>query len=270
MFFHQAHNSVGNDIYNAFFYKNIEWRLHLHKSYEVAIVLEGKAELTLGNKSFSVAAGNAALISPYQLHSYKTNVSSLVFVVVFSGEYIDAFSRPVCGKEADNGVFALSENTLDFIKHGLFTADYDGGEAVAAPKPELLTIKACLYAFAAEAYEKLSFVDRQRSVELLYDMISFVENNYMLDISLKDMAGELGYDYRYLSRVFNETMGVGFKTFVNQYRCDMVKSLMGSSSHTLSQIALDSGFQSIRSFNRVFKQATGCAPSDFFKGWKAK
>ena len=82
------------------------------------------------------------------------------------------------------------------------------------------------------------------------------------------MASDLGYDYRYLSRVFNETMGVGFKTFVNQYRCDMVKSLISDTTLSLSEIALSSGFQSIRSFNRVFRQITGTSPSDLLKGEK--
>lgn len=265
MFFHQAHNSVGNDIYNAFFYRDIQWLAHLHKAYEAAIVLSGEAELTLGEKKLTLKEGDSALISPYQLHSYHTEKSSLVFIVVFSSGYIDAFARQMSGKEADNGVFRLSDTTFEFIKQGLFTVDAPSRDTAEAPKPSTLTVKACLYAFAAEANEKVTFVEKKRNDALIYDIIDYVEKNYTEDVSLKSMADKLGYDYRYLSRVFNETMGVNFKTFINQYRCDMVKSLIEQSDMTLSEIAMGSGFQSIRTFNRVFKQVTGRAPSELYE-----
>ena len=268
MFFHQAHNSVGNDIYNAFYYRNIEWKSHLHKSYEITFVLEGEIEVTLGGKIFTVTSGQNVLVFPYQLHSYHTKTSSLVLTIVFSGSFVQTFDRIYADKEALPCAFTLSNDTLNFVKAGLFTATSGNEDSTEIPRPPLFTVKACLYAVLSEFSCKVNLLDKKRNDVLIYDIISYVEKHFQKDITLKSMASDLGYDYRYLSRVFNETMGVGFKTFVNQYRCDMVKSLISDTTLSLSEIALSSGFQSIRSFNRVFRQITGTSPSDLLKGEK--
>ncbi len=266
MFFHQPHNSVGGDIYNAFYYRNINWNSHLHKSYEIAFVIEGKIKLTSDKQEHTVSAGESVILFPYQLHSYSSLGESLVFIVVFSGGYISSFDRLCSEKEAVSSVFTFSDTTFKYASKGLFTIEPTSADATEVPRPPLLTTKACLYALVSEFYQEVTFAEKKRNDSLIYEIISFVENNFTKDITLKSMAQEIGYDYRYLSRVFNETMKVGFKTFVNQYRCEMVKSLLNSSSLSLSEIALNSGFQSIRSFNRVFKQITGSAPSTINKG----
>ena len=140
-----------------------------------------------------------------------------------------------------------------------------GDEVVAIAKPDALTLKACLYAVCAEFYSRTRFLERTRDNTLALDILAYIENNYASDISLKTMADSLGYDFRYISRIFGKTFEINFKTLVNQYRCDRAKSLISSTDDTLSAIAMNSGFQSIRSFNRVFRELTGSSPSDLRK-----
>ncbi len=271
MFFHQAHNSIGGDIYNAFVYRGLTWLTHLHKGFELTIALNGEIEAEAGDKTYALKPGDAMLLTPYQLHSYKSDPDALAFVVVFSGSYVESFARMTAGKEAENPVATLSAEARAYIdKYMLFpeAADYvysSGDEVVPVPKPDALTLKACLYAVCAEFYSGTRFLERTRDNTLVSDILAYVENNFASDISLKTMADRLGYDFRYISRIFGKTFEINFKTLVNQYRCDRAKSLISSTDDTLSEIAMNSGFQSIRSFNRVFKELTGSSPSDLRK-----
>ena len=97
-------------------------------------------------------------------------------------------------------------------------------------------------------------------------MISYVEENFAEDITLKRVSEALSYEYHYLSRVLRTSLHMRFCTLVNQYRCERAKELITQTDKPLSEIAMNCGFQSIRSFNRAFLDIVGCTPSSIRKG----
>ena len=76
------------------------------------------------------------------------------------------------------------------------------------------------------------------------------------------MADELGYNYQHLSRVFRKTMKMNFRDLINQYRFDRACTMLHDEKITVTQAALDSGFQSVRNFNRIYKEKTGLSPKN--------
>jgi AraC-like DNA-binding protein len=91
-----------------------------------------------------------------------------------------------------------------------------------------------------------------------------------LDCNLKysDVAARLGISVRHLSRVLNEELGISFNEFVNAYRIKEVQSRLlnqENGEHTLLAIALEAGFNSKTSFNRIFKDHTGLTPTEFVR-----
>lgn len=79
------------------------------------------------------------------------------------------------------------------------------------------------------------------------------------------LARHLATNTTYLSRALNAGLGQNFNEFVNLLRVRAVQeelAVEGQSRDVLT-IALDSGFNSKASFNRVFKRITGETPSDF-------
>lgn len=271
MFFHQVHNSIGGEIFNAFVYRDIKWYTHLHRGFELCFNLSGKIKATAGDKEYTLTRGDVLLLTPYQLHSYESQGHSLAYVVVFSGGFADSFNRFVSGKEAVNALLTPSEETKSFFIKNMLNgfdaalAENSDSESIEINKPPVFTIKACLYAVFAEYINSTQFVEKPLCNKLIFDILDYIEKNYASDISLYKMADALGYDFRYISRIFGKTFGINFKTLVNQYRCDRAKSLISSTDDTLSDIAMNSGFQSLRSFNRVFLSLTGYAPSEIRK-----
>ncbi len=261
MFSHQASNSIGEDIYNGFFYRDVSWQNHLHRCSEVAFVLSGEISVTLSGREYAVSAGQSVFVSPYQLHSYRTLTPSLVFIAVFADEYVGEFSAQMRGKEFVPGICTLSNEVMNYAASVLFTAaPREDKSATSAPKPDRLKLKGCLYAVVAEFFLNCERAEYSRNDRLIYEIINYVENNFTDDVSLVTLADALGYDHRYLSRIFNASMGINFKTFVNQYRCDRAKRLMREGNVNLCDVALASGFQSVRTFNRVYRELTGQPP----------
>ncbi len=95
-----------------------------------------------------------------------------------------------------------------------------------------------------------------------------------LDCNLKysDLAAKLGISVRHFSRVLNEELGISFNEFVNAYRIKEVQAQLlnqENGEHTLLAIALEAGFNSKTSFNRIFKDHTGITPTEFVRKHKA-
>lgn len=86
------------------------------------------------------------------------------------------------------------------------------------------------------------------------------------DLRLSDLATALDVSERMLSQVLSEAMGQSFYDVVNHYRVTAVQHRLTSPADahlTLLAVAMECGFSSKASFNRVFKKQTGLTPSAY-------
>ncbi len=88
------------------------------------------------------------------------------------------------------------------------------------------------------------------------------------DLSLSDVAEELGTTRGVVSSVINAGHGKNFRRFVNEYRVSAFKQTVTegrAGNLTLFGLAMDCGFNSKATFNRVFKQIEGVTPNEFVR-----
>ncbi|QEM08048.1 FtsX-like permease family protein [Mucilaginibacter rubeus] len=86
------------------------------------------------------------------------------------------------------------------------------------------------------------------------------------ELNLTSLAEKLGFTVHELSRIINVALKKNFNDFINEYRVTEVIRRMRDPAFghiTLLGIALESGFNSKSSFNRIFKQMTGKSPAEY-------
>lgn len=83
----------------------------------------------------------------------------------------------------------------------------------------------------------------------------FIEEHYMdSDLSLDMLADFMDVNYYYLSRLFKETMGSNFASYLTAVRMEKAKRLLGAKSVTVKQVAQQVGFADSNSFIRAYKK----------------
>jgi|GEM_PF-6958327 len=82
-------------------------------------------------------------------------------------------------------------------------------------------------------------------------------------LSIRDIAARMGSNETYISRTLNQGLGQSFNHFINALRVEHAKALIRETDSSLLTIALDSGFNSKATFNRVFRNLAGMTPSQF-------
>lgn len=98
--------------------------------------------------------------------------------------------------------------------------------------------------------------------QLLEEKKPYLDEN----LNLKSLSEMIPTTDRKLSALFNHYLNTNFYDFINKYRVDEVKKKMGNTDfnkYTILALALDSGFNSKSSFNRIFKKETGISPSAY-------
>lgn len=252
---HQRDNSKGNYNYNAYTYARPHWAPHFHSNFEMIYVLRGKILVTVNENSAVMSEGEYCLVLSNQIHSMESLEGALVWIAVFSEQFVPLFAKQIKDWEGQRSTFVCDEEIDRFLKAKLILSEGD-----------LLIKKACFYAFCDQFIKKVPLEKRNlRNNELICRIIDYVATHFKETISLEILAKELGYEYHYLSRLLHRSYHIDFSNLVNQYRMDHAIQLLGETDLSITDIAMSSGFRSIRSFNYTFKKLTGSTPTVFMK-----
>ncbi len=87
-------------------------------------------------------------------------------------------------------------------------------------------------------------------------------------LNLQTLAGRLDISVQNLSQIINERFNQNFSEFVNSFRVEEAKRLLGDVDYrhlTIVAIANDAGFNSKSAFNTAFRKFTKQTPSEYLK-----
>ena len=82
------------------------------------------------------------------------------------------------------------------------------------------------------------------------------------DINLVEVARHCCVSEGHLSRMFHHATGLTFREYLTQVRVERAKSLLINSGKNVTEIAYESGFQSLSQFHRVFRKVYGVSPGE--------
>ena len=91
--------------------------------------------------------------------------------------------------------------------------------------------------------------------------VDLIENGALDDDGLEGLAERIGVTSRHLRRVFVAQFGVAPVEYAQTQRLLLAKHLLTDTALPITEIALASGFQSLRRFNALFKARYRMAPS---------
>ncbi len=250
--FYEFHHFGSSESFSKECGENFSFPIHLHQSLELIAVVSGKMDVTVDENSYSVNEGEAVLVFPHQLHSLSSNNSEHI-LCIFSPELVKAYASKYSALVPENNKFLLNEYLVNNLKNIEKTSSS-------------FEKKGFLYSVCAEFDKCTGYKKRINSHEnLLYKIFEFVEENYKNDCSLYMLAKQVAFSYSYLSRYFKKITGMSFNEYVNQYRIRNACHILTNSTCSVLECAYEVGYNSLRSFNRNFKQYMGVTPNEYRK-----
>lgn len=92
-----------------------------------------------------------------------------------------------------------------------------------------------------------------------------IAKKYTSEISMEEMANEVGFSTYYFSRMFKQEFGVNFVDYVTNLRLKKACELLQEGSCSVKEVCFKVGYSEPNYFTRVFKKAYGIAPTKFQK-----
>ena len=113
---------------------------------------------------------------------------------------------------------------------------------------------------ASSSYAKIAVEDDSRRI---LKVKSFIAQNYMDELRLKQLADIAGMSSSAFSRFFKLHTGRNLSEYIIDIRLGYAARLLVDTSRSISEISFECGFNNLSNFNRIFKRKKGCSPSEF-------
>lgn len=247
MVFFEHHGVEEKESFYSFKLVNQTFPLHFHRAYELIIVNEGELLVSIDQKEYVMNKNDIAFIFNNQIHEFKTMDHSDISIVIFSPELIGHFFMNYRGYVPENNVIHLRK-----------APDLDALDSIYRQK-------SFLYDICGTLIDNTDFlpVEHSTKTKVLHKILLYVDRNYSEECTLKVIAKQLQYDYAYLSKLFVQMTKMSFTEYLNHYRTSQACYLLKNRQQSISEIALNCGYNNLRSFNRNFKKITNHTPRKF-------
>ena len=125
--------------------------------------------------------------------------------------------------------------------------------------------KYCDFLFTALCYEiaSQSEYDNLSGNKLVNRAAAWIELEIKSKLSLETVAEHLGYNKRYLSKLFKEHTGMTVNEFITEKKLTIAKQLLGASNESISSVAAELGYDDAGYFMRLFKKHEGLTCSQY-------
>ena len=114
---------------------------------------------------------------------------------------------------------------------------------------------------AALAFVIASFETSAQKYQGIIDKTVAVVGNEM--VSLAQLEEDLHISKHYISHLFGDKLNIGFNDYINSLRITYAARLLRETNDPIIDVSENSGFNSLRTFNRAFKKHIGVSPRDY-------
>ena len=233
-----------------------------HTNIEILIVTGGEGYMQYNSDELPISKHDIIVINSGDLHRvYSDNGISFDYLIID-----EKFCR-------ENGI-NTPERSFDRLFRSeeterIFSLAYDCYKEYKSSPTSINTAKARLAALRLliEMYEEHSTVAageiaaHRSPLDYVKRAIEYLAEHYTESLTLEDVAGVCGITKFHLAREFKRYTGQTVITYINILRCRRADVCLAEGM-TVTEAALESGFDSISYFSRTYKKLMGVTPSE--------
>ncbi|MGM1046621.1 AraC-type DNA-binding protein [Paenibacillus uliginis N3/975] len=246
---------------------------HSHPFYEIFYFHEGKCTYLIGDKIYVLKPGDLLLMNGLTLHCphVEPDARYVRSIVHFDPGFVGRWLQPAAFSALLSPFEELSNYRITL--EGPERAEFEGImielerlTSTGAPQERRMLRLIDMMCFIADlcrtaVNHKESYPEKERHIQ---QVITFVEQNYMKDLSLEEIAHSVHLTKHYLSSLFKEVTGTTVFKYVYSRRINQAKMLLWLHPNlTVTEVCYAAGFKHLAHFSRMFKEMVGLTPEDY-------
>ncbi|MBR5953595.1 MAG: helix-turn-helix transcriptional regulator [Pseudobutyrivibrio sp.] len=253
------------------------YKRHWHSHGEIILVGPGDRHIFMVNQNtYDLVSGDFVLVWPREMHEVVDTNLEEALIIQFSNAFMNSLFDLQRIMHFYRNLHVLCVNNhrqlvlkLQDIAHkmrDIFFSDSSDKELRCCMllMEFMLTLDEHKNEFAPEIN---SLDNNGYNEDIMRRMISvtdYIKNNLTADdLSQATMAKMAGISKDYFSRLFKTVTGTNYSKWLNMIRMEKATELLSLDNRPLTEVAMLAGFQSIPSFNRVFRAEKGMSPGEY-------
>ena len=237
----------------------------MHRRIEIVLVTEGELVMQINRDIYKITPGHAVFIDAYDGHSFRTYNKSTCAILEFFPEFCREVYAPfynwLSNHTLTDKLIKIPDEIFNCVLY-LLPKNAEQMEYYDELPSHFFAILAPL--FHAIMTESRCIAEKKQSNDVFMRAADYILENYDKELSRDSVASVVGVRPQSLSRIFSKKMQMTFVEYVQYVRLNSsLRKIEGG--ETISAAAYASGFESVRTYNRVFKKFFGKTPSDYLK-----
>lgn len=265
-------NAHGKAYLRQYVYYVGSFHYNWHKEVEILCVLNGQVEVCAGGHVYDLKADDLLLINANVGHATLSRVpDSAIMLLRVSPDFLkkacpdfEHTEIRLCSR-ADN----RAERRFSELRRCMAVMLLS---QISNQPLRTFAFDSALYTFAWTLLRE--FPPRRQNNTLysdkddeqhVHEIIQFLEDHYQEKISLQEIAKRWNYSSTYTSQLFKEYVGINFYDYLTRIRLRQATRMLSETEMRVVDIASESGFQDLKSFNTKFRGIFGRSPTDYRK-----
>lgn len=258
-------------------YKERRYQMHWHSYGEIIVVGPGETNIYKINQStYNLEEGDFVLAWPMEMHEVVDADREHSLVIQFSNSFMSSLfdlqrimhfyrNLHVICKNAHPELTGKLHGIVDKMRTYFYSEEANRELKCCMLLMEfMLTLDEHRRDFAPELKTSENEAYSDDVLRRMIVVTDYIKNNLTADdLSQAAMAEMAGISKDYFSRIFKNVTGMNYSKWLNTVRLEKATELLSQNDMTLTEVAMLSGFQSIPSFNRVFRKEKGMAPGEY-------
>lgn len=250
---------------------------HWHSYFEITYVKKGRGNYFVDGREYSMGEDDIIIFNNVEPHGWKLLDEDMVLLVmifspefvaeklsVFDWEYLKPFVER--GSNFKNRI-GREEPVSHEIRKGIREVYREWEEKkegyplmIKANVLRILTMLIRAYQDESKSAEMLK--EKKNAMKRLEQAFDYINNRYCEKITLEEVAASAYMSSNYFSSYFRKVTGVGFSEYVTRLRINRARELLRDTDRSVTDIALECGFNNLSNFYRLYKKHVGKPPKE--------
>ncbi len=136
---------------------------------------------------------------------------------------------------------------------------------IVSKSESLNEVKEALIKINIDFMKKKINEEDKKTGSAVEEVVEYINNYYMNNISLQDVAELVQLNQSYLSNIFKKENGISFKEYLTEVRIKKAKHFLKTTNYKLNDISKMVGYNDTKNFLKMFKKYVGVTPLDYRK-----
>lgn len=254
--------------------QNQNYDTHWHNAIEIILPVENHYDVEASGQAYHILPSEILIIPSGEMHALYAPESGKRFIFLFDVSSIAQMKGYTSIQSLMTSCLHITKTTYPQIYNDVYQLLVQMRNEYFSSNEfrELAIYSHLINLFVSIGRNRINNVDlfpntrshkQKEYLQKFNEVLDYIDSHYTEELTLDNIADFSGFSKYHFTRLFKQYTDSTFYDYLIYRRIKAAEELLANPELSITEIALQSGFSSISTFNRIFRQKKGCTPSEY-------